>query len=64
VATWSSKWPVLGGAPLFETYVVILAVIGGLYWYFVERDRLEPTGTPHADDSRQPVLAGSPADGA
>jgi hypothetical protein len=43
---------------------VLLAVVGGLYWYFVERDRLEPTHTPHPDDSRQPILAGSPADSA
>jgi urea carboxylase system permease len=64
LASWSANWPILGGAPIFETYVVVLAVVGGLYWYFVERGRLEPTQTPRADDSRQPVLAGSPADGA
>jgi urea carboxylase system permease len=64
LAAWSAKWPILGGAPIFETYIVLLAVVGGLYWYLVERDRLEPTHTPRPDDSRQPVLAGSTADGA
>ncbi len=53
LALWSSKWPVLGGAPLLETYVVVLAVIGGLYWYFVERGQLEPT----AQRMDEPILA-------
>jgi urea carboxylase system permease len=59
LATWSASWPVLGGAPILETYVVLLLVVGGLYWYLVERRRLEPTGTPPAADADRAVLAGS-----
>jgi amino acid transporter len=43
LATWTSKWPVIGGAPIFETYIVLLLIVGGAYWYTVQRHRPEPT---------------------
>lgn len=42
LASWSSGIPILGGAPIFETYIVLLLLVGGAYWYGVQRHRSEP----------------------
>jgi urea carboxylase system permease len=49
LATWSDNVPVLGGSPIFEVYIVLLLVVGGIYWYAVQRHR--------SDDRQIPVGA-------
>jgi urea carboxylase system permease len=63
-ATWSANWPVIGGAPMLELTVALLLIIGGIYWYTVQRHRVDPTlrtSTP-AEAAREAVLAGVPSD--
>jgi urea carboxylase system permease len=59
LATWADKVPVLGGSPIFETYIVILLVVGGIYWYAVQRhrtDTVQDVSAPAARE-REPVPA-------
>jgi amino acid transporter len=44
VASWAAKWPVIGGTPLFELYVALLLIVGGAYWFLVQRHRVEAAG--------------------
>jgi hypothetical protein len=57
LATWASSWPVIGGAPVFELYIAILLVTGGLYWILVQRHKSEQVVSGH-----EAALATSPAD--
>jgi urea carboxylase system permease len=56
LATWSSSWPVIGGAPILETYVVLLVIVGGAYWLGVQRHRTdESTTEPTPEHSRMTI---------
>lgn len=43
-------WPVIGGAPIFELSVAVLLLVGGLYWFVVQRHRTPSTvAAPRVD---------------
>jgi urea carboxylase system permease len=59
VATWAANWPVIGGAPLLELYVAILLIVGGVYWWTVQRHhQVEPQ--VEAPEPKSPMTIGGP----
>lgn len=60
-ATWAAKWPVIGGAPMFELSIVILVVVGGAYWYGVQRHRVTPGGTEPVGREDEVITSTAPA---
>lgn len=41
----TANWPIIGGMPIFEAAIAVLLIVGGLYWFFVQRHKLETTQT-------------------
>jgi amino acid transporter len=35
-----ANWPLVGGAPIFELSVALLLIVGGAYWFAVQRHRV------------------------
>jgi hypothetical protein len=60
VATWASSWPVIDGAPLLEPYVVLLLVVGGGYWYGVQRHRADTVQIETPSPEPGPFTIGGP----
>jgi amino acid transporter len=60
VATWAASWPVIGGAPLFELYVVLLVIVGGAYWYGVQRHRADTSQIEAPAPEPSPFTIGGP----
>jgi hypothetical protein len=47
-----SSWaniPVLGGTPIFEFSLVVLFVVGGIYWYGYKRRQVIASGAQGAE---------------
>jgi hypothetical protein len=50
---------VIGGAPLLELYVAILLIVGGVYWWTVQRHhQVEPQ--VEAPEPKSPMTIGGP----
>lgn len=43
--TGIATWPILGGTPIFELLIAALLVVGGIYWFAVQRNRIEAQQT-------------------
>ncbi len=41
LVTHAASWPIIGGAPIFEVYIVLLLIVGAAYWYAVQRHRTD-----------------------
>lgn len=46
-----ANWPLIGNAPLFELTVGLLLFIGGVYWFAVQRRRVETRQAPAAPET-------------
>lgn len=46
--TGIANWPLLGGAPIFELLIAVLLIVGGIYWFAVQRRKLEAPQAPAA----------------
>ncbi len=49
--TGLANWPLIGNAPLFELTVGLLLVIGAIYWFAVQRHKLEAQQAPAAPET-------------
>lgn len=49
----AANWPLIGGSPMFELSIALLLIVGGIYWFAVQRHKLEatPTATSSLDET-------------